>query len=98
MILAAAEAAEKTDATPPPELVLQWRMARYGTLPRAGGLEDQPAGLIDRAETCANVYNAMIHARDLKAKDFQNKHASEYRTWQYVLRLRRELADANGGE
>jgi len=89
VILEAAAAADTKDAPLPQELVTQWRMERYGALPRAGGLDDQPAGLIQRAETAAVVYSAMRNAARLSAKEFQ-RNASEYRAWQMVLSLRRE--------
>ena len=68
-------------------------MERYGALPFAGGIADQPAGLIERAETAAVVYNAMKHASILSASDFK-KNPEEYRAWQMVQRLRRESARA----
>jgi hypothetical protein len=50
--------AGKGDGPPPPELRLLWRIDRYHALPEAGGLNDQPAGLLDRLTILGNVYTA----------------------------------------
>lgn len=44
------------DAAPPRELALYWQIRAYGSLPHAGGLLDQPAGLMARISTAGNVY------------------------------------------
>ena len=56
-MLAAALCAEG-EGDPPPELALYWKTQGFGVLPSAGGLEDQPAGLLDRMTVAANVYSA----------------------------------------
>ena len=43
------------------ELTLAWQCQRWGVLPEAGGLLDQPAGLIRKMSAAQNVYNA-VHA------------------------------------
>lgn len=58
MIAAAADCAEN-DAPPPRELVLYWRCKRFSALPCAGGVLDQPAGLLARVETAGTVYETM---------------------------------------
>lgn len=47
---------DKDDKTPL-ELQLYWRCQRYGVLPEAGGLFDQPAGLMGRMDAVANTYD-----------------------------------------
>lgn len=42
----------------PPDLALGFRIQRWGHLPKAGGLDDQPPGLMDRVTTLLNVYEA----------------------------------------
>ena len=63
MILAAAAVGEGKDVPPPPELELAWQIERYGTLPKPGGLEDQPAGLLRRCSIALNVYEAFRSRR-----------------------------------
>jgi hypothetical protein len=43
---------------PPPDLVKGLRCERWGVLPRAGGLGDQPAGEFLRMEAALSVYHA----------------------------------------
>lgn len=40
------------------ELRMAWQSERWHTLPEAGGLLDQPAGLLQRMAVVSNVYNA----------------------------------------
>lgn len=35
-----------------------WKWMRWGTMEEAGGLQDQPAGLVDRVTAAMNVYEA----------------------------------------
>ena len=58
LILAAAEAGKDGEAPPPPELVLAWQCQEWHALPRAGGLWEQPAGLMSRLRTLSEVYRA----------------------------------------
>ena len=58
MILAAADCAEGK-GPPPGELTLGWQAKCWGALPEAGGLKDQPAGLLEKMSTCVSVYDAM---------------------------------------
>lgn len=67
MMLAAADYGEG-NGDPPPELELVFRCRRWNSLPEAGGLNDQPAGLIQRMSVAENVYQAfhgMTNANDL---------------------------------
>lgn len=57
MILAAAAYAEG-QGPPPRELSLAQEFRRWGLPPRAGGLLDQPAGLLDRIYAAEQVYQA----------------------------------------
>ncbi len=45
-------------AAAPAALQLAWQAERWGALPEAGGLLDQPAGLMQRMGALMNVYNA----------------------------------------
>jgi len=57
LILAAADAADNR-GTPPPELRYAWQCQRWGSLPNAGGLRDQPMRLMADMPVALNVYNA----------------------------------------
>ncbi|MBU2249813.1 MAG: hypothetical protein KKD77_23905 [Gammaproteobacteria bacterium] len=56
-MLAAADYGE-TNGDPPPELELAFQCRRWTSLPEAGGLLDQPAGLMRRMTILENIYNA----------------------------------------
>jgi len=60
-MFAAARCATETPAPEPPQaLWLAWQCHRWGSLPEAGGLLDQPAGLLQRMSVAENVYNAFV--------------------------------------
>jgi hypothetical protein len=44
--------------TPPRLLQEAWQVKRWGVLPEAGGLRDQPAGLLAKMATVLDVYTA----------------------------------------
>lgn len=44
--------------TPPRLLQEAWQVKRWGVLPEAGGLRDQPAGLLVRMAAVLDVYTA----------------------------------------
>jgi hypothetical protein len=46
------------DGPPPPVLTLAWQCAAFNALPNAGGLGDQPAGLIAQMTAARNIYTA----------------------------------------
>ncbi len=57
MILAAADAGRYNEPAPP--LLRQaWQLKRWEALPEAGGLRDQPAGLLQRMGQLLDIYNA----------------------------------------
>jgi hypothetical protein len=91
LILGAADYAED-NGDPPPELRLAMNCRAWGCLPEAGGLQDQPAGLITRMNVCLNVYDAM--RASIKAKDkvtWAKENPEAYEIMQDVIRMR------NGG-
>lgn len=49
---------DDTDARPPAELRIAWDIKRWGALPEAGGLLDQPAGVLRRAGVLSDIYDA----------------------------------------
>jgi hypothetical protein len=75
MILAAAACAEDPRQPPPPELALAWQCQRWNALPEAGGLLDQPAGLVQRMTGVDNVFRIwrdFIHAPNMSAWKARN--------------------------
>lgn len=92
MILAAAAYADG-EGSPPPELTLYWQTQTYGALPRAGGLDVQPAGMLDRMTAAANVYHAWRGLTQARSKlEWQAAHPDEWKLCQTVMKLRREHA------
>lgn len=57
--MAAAACAENAKAPSPPELELAQQCERFRALPYAGGVLDQPAGLLDRMQRALAAYTAM---------------------------------------
>lgn len=72
---------------------LAWRCKAYGVLPRAGGIDDQPAGLLDRMDYASFYYDATRLQSDLSAADFQARYPAHYKAWQDVMRHRRDGAN-----
>ena len=103
MILAAADYGEG-NGDPPPELDLAFRCRRWNSLPEAGGLNDQPGGLMHRLTVVENVYNAfhgMTTAPDLAKWGDANPGMRKILDWVYKLRKARHedtLMLATGGE
>lgn len=62
MILAAADYGLYQEGEPPPILGLAFQCERWNTLPHAGGLLDQPAGLMRKMTALLNVYYAHFHS------------------------------------
>jgi hypothetical protein len=92
MILAAAEYGEG-NGDPPPELELAFRCRRWNSLPESGGLNDQPAGLMQRLTVAENVYQAfsgMTTANDLAKWSDANPHM--VKILESVYNLRKERA------
>lgn len=58
MMLAAADLGRYDEGAPPPVLREAWLIKRWGALPEAGGLRDQPAGLLQKAARLLDIYQA----------------------------------------
>lgn len=95
MILAAFAAADGRGETPP-ELRYAWQCQRWGSLPNAGGLRDQPMRLMADMPVALNVYNARqaywYAMRNGNIVTWQQQNASKWKIVNEVLRLRREYA------
>jgi len=87
MILAVADCAEGK-GPPPGELILGWQARRWGALPEAGGLLDQPSGLLERMSTCLNVHDAMSAYKQSPGGHEGEFSASNPQAWAWVLMVR----------
>ena len=85
--MAAADCAEGK-GPPPPELRLYWECRDLGALPRAGGVQDQPAGLIQRMRAANNVYTVQKAYWTLKLVDFQKRYPDGIKLVHEVIKLR----------
>ena len=96
MILAAAACGEDPKAEPPPELRLAWQAVGYHALPEAGGLLDQPAGLMSRMIQLYNVWFAFKsykqRSNKKKNKEWMDAHPDLYATILSVRKLRESNA------
>lgn len=104
MILAAADYGEEPSGEPPPELGLALSCHRWNSLPEAGGLLDQPAGLMRRLAIVENIYNTF---KALKASnnyaEFGDKNPGAVKLIEEITRMRAEndkvaSMSATGGE
>lgn len=72
---------------PPPELVLKFRCNQYRSLPRSGGILDQPAGLLDRMDTLYDVWQIWklwIDRKPGHEKEWIDAHPDD---WPMVLKI-----------
>ncbi len=61
-------------SSPPHQLAYAWQCQRWGAMPNAGGLRDQPVRLMKDMAVMSNVYDAM--------KGFQRAMHTNIVTWQ----------------
>lgn len=54
---------------PPPELPIAFKVDQWGTLPDAGGLYDQDAGLLGRMTVYLNIYRAVSKLRSAQGEE-----------------------------
>ena len=91
ILAAAAHADDPGHHAPPPELVAYWSMQTYHIPPRAGGQDDQPAGLLQRMTAAANAfYSWREFTRATHKVTWQQEHPDGWETCKLILRLRRE--------
>lgn len=73
---------------PPPELELYWQCTRYHALPRAGGVLDQPAGLMRRVGTAGSIYETWGRFIYSDPTEFRERYPQQWRTVGYILELK----------
>ena len=82
------------EGEPPPEIKMAQLCERWHALPEAGGLLDQPAGLIEKMSIAMNYYNvhkAMKESGDWAEWMVENPQGAE------LIRLAKELRDNQNG-
>lgn len=93
LILAVADYADDSSRPCPPELQKAWNCARWRTLPRAGGLDDQPIRTMNAMNAALNVHAAMTAYATAEAsgtmdEKWMEAHRGEMRIWSKVQILR----------
>jgi len=77
------------EGEPPPEIRMAQLCERWHALPEAGGLLDQPAGLVEKMSIAMNVFNAhkaMLESGDWATWLTENKQGAEIINWVKELR------------
>ena len=91
MIIAAADCATDKSVPPPRYLSLAWDCLNWHCLPEAGGILDQPAGLISKMNYLKNIYDAHLGLYNAKeAAAFGDRHPDALRI---VARVRKMKND-----
>ena len=85
MILAAAACAEDPRLSPPDILSLAWQCRAWRALPEAGGVLDQPVGLLSKMTALDNIYN--VWNAFIKAPDMARWKAQHPREWSIVAEV-----------
>ena len=91
-MLAAADAAQG-DGSMPAELELGLQCERWGALPEAGGLLDQPLGLMARLAAAVNVYKAFKSEQQrgkMTLTDWSNSNPAAWQTMARIEKMRRQ--------
>jgi len=73
---------------PPAELALWWTCEHFRALPCAGGVLDQPAGLLRRMRTYAFAHEAMGAFWRLPQAEFEQRYPGGMQMVNFVLRYR----------
>lgn len=79
VIQAAVDAADG-ERDVPPELQLYWTCQRFHSLPDAGPVLEQDAGLMARMSILSSVYDAVQHMRGLKGDEIHKMNPAHGRT------------------
>lgn len=74
-------------AKPPYVLYLAWHCHRWGALPIAGGVLDQPAGLLDKMAFAENIYNTIKSYEAVPPTKVVEWIQSNPDAWNLIVRL-----------
>ncbi|MCZ2459164.1 MAG: hypothetical protein LC128_06020 [Chitinophagales bacterium] len=69
---------------PPPELVMGWGMRRFGGLLEAGGMLDQPVGLMYKIRSALNVEDIWKTYKRIKPGDMGKWIKNNPDDWKFV--------------
>jgi hypothetical protein len=95
MMLAAADAAEGVGGMPA-ELELALQCERWGSLPNAGGVLNQPMGLLARMSVALNVYNAFKSEHQRGSSTLTEWSRSNPAAWHVVARIEKMRRNQDG--
>ena len=96
--MAVADAAQDSNAKPPPEVIMAGRIKQWGD-PWGGGWMSWPAGLITRLTIAENVTNALQSAANVKPGQWNTwaeNHPGDAKIYDDILDLRIAMAANNG--
>ena len=97
--MAVADAAQDSEADPPPEVIMSSRIEMWGA-PWAGGWMNWPAGKIKRLTIAKVVTEAMRSASNVKPGEWgvwEENHPGYAKTYDDIMMLREAMA-ANDGD
>lgn len=77
----------KHGSAPPKELYLAWHCERWNALPHAGGIMDQPAGLLDKMAYAQNVYNVIKSYERVTVQGMSQWVTDNPDAWALIVRL-----------
>ena len=90
-MLACASAAE--GGAMPAVLELALMCDQWKALPEAGGILEQPVGLLQKMSFCLNAYNAVLSEKNrgsMSLTDWSNNNPAAWRLYSRIEKLRRE--------
>ena len=88
------EYVDKQRTEPPPELEIGWNMRAFGGLPEAGGMLDQPVGLMKSVRVALNIESLWKTYKRIKPGDMGKwikNNPDDWKTIKYI----EELMDEN---
>jgi len=94
-VLAAASAVDREGGMPA-ELELALQCQQWGVLPEAGGLMDQPLGLLNRMGAALNAYSAFKSEKNRGNVSLSEWSRRSPDAWRVVARIERMRMDENG--
>jgi len=87
---AVVEYVDKQRTEPPPELEIGWNMRAFGGLPEAGGMLDQPVGLMKSVRVALNIESLWKTYKRIKPGDMGKwikNNPDDWKTIKYIEEL-----------